>query len=121
VRSSRCFGLFDAPKAPDSTPVYGALRQRPTSGLTKRINAARYLALAITPHVVAAAAAAAAANAKPGGGQPTLAQLFEKAAPASAAAAGAAVAHAGGAKRAGARAQPTVAGLFARAAKKQRG
>ena len=80
----RCFGLFDTPKAAESTPVYGSLRQRPTAGLTKRLNAARYLALAITPHVPTPAEVRKAEEAvgavKRGAGQPTLQQLFSKAA-----------------------------------------
>ena len=80
----RCFGLFDTPKAAESTPVYGSLRQRPTAGLTKRLNAARYLALAITPHNPTPAEARKAEEAvgavKRGAGQPTLQQLFSKAA-----------------------------------------
>ena len=87
ARPCRCFGLFDTPKAAESTPVYGSLRQRPTAGLTKRLNAARYLALAITPHVPTPAevqkageALKAVGAAKRGAGQPTLQQLFSKAA-----------------------------------------
>ncbi len=123
----RCFGLFDGPKAPEGTPVYGSLRQRPTAGLTKRLNAARYLALAVTPHVPNAAAAAGlavgAASAKRGAGQPTLAQLFKNAASPSEGAG--APTHGGGVSAVGTApkrgsGQPTLEQLFRKAAKKPR-
>lgn len=43
----RCFGLFDGPKGPESTPVYGSLRTRPTSVLARRFNAEAYRTLPI--------------------------------------------------------------------------
>ena len=45
VRVRRCFGLFDGPKGPETTPVFGCLRTRPTSVLARRFNAEAYRAL----------------------------------------------------------------------------
>jgi hypothetical protein len=42
-----CFGLFDGPKAAESTPIYGSLRQRTTASISRRLNAAAFRALAI--------------------------------------------------------------------------
>jgi hypothetical protein len=44
-----CFGLFDQPKCPESTPVSGVLRRMPTSGLTNRLNWDAYRSLAVVP------------------------------------------------------------------------
>ncbi|KAG2425702.1 hypothetical protein HXX76_013544 [Chlamydomonas incerta] len=40
-----CFGLFDGPKDPASTPVTGTLRRRPTSSHARRLDPAAYEAL----------------------------------------------------------------------------
>ena len=43
----RCFGLFDGPKGPETTPVYGCLRTRPTSVLARRFNSEAYRKLPV--------------------------------------------------------------------------
>ncbi|KAG2452956.1 hypothetical protein HYH02_002293 [Chlamydomonas schloesseri] len=40
-----CFGLFDGPKDPASTPITGTLRRRPTSSHARRLDPAAYEAL----------------------------------------------------------------------------
>ena len=40
----RCFGLFDGPKQPESTAIFGQLRSRPTSMMGRRLNAGAHLA-----------------------------------------------------------------------------
>ncbi|KAK9817818.1 hypothetical protein WJX72_002689 [[Myrmecia] bisecta] len=42
-----CYGQFDGPKGSDSTPIYGSLRMRPTSSISKRLDPAAYRQLAV--------------------------------------------------------------------------
>ncbi|KAK9806535.1 hypothetical protein WJX73_008373 [Symbiochloris irregularis] len=42
-----CFGLFDGPKNPEATAVYGCLRTRPTSVMARRFNAESYRTLPV--------------------------------------------------------------------------
>lgn len=44
-----CYGQFDKPMGPESTPIYGKLRKRDTSVVGNKLDVATYRSLAIEP------------------------------------------------------------------------